>query len=145
MTDQAKPASPGFPRRLAAMCYDGLLLLSLWFVAAFAALPLTGGEAVSAGSWGFSLYLLILSFLFLAWFWTHGGQTLGMRAWRMRVEDQHGGNLSWKQAGIRFLVAILSCAACGLGFLWALWDKRHRTWHDMASGARVVLLPKNRA
>lgn len=142
MTENIRPSSPGPLRRLAAMFYDGVLLVSLWFVASFAALPFTGGEAVSASNWGFSLYLLTVTFLFFAWFWTHGGQTLGNRAWRIRVESENGGNPNWKQAGIRFAVALLAWAACGLGFLWAIWDKRHRSWHDIASGTRTVLLPK---
>jgi uncharacterized RDD family membrane protein YckC len=50
--------------------------------------------------------------------------------------------MTWRQALIRFLVAILSWGACGLGVLWILVDKDKRTWHDRASGTRVVVLPK---
>jgi uncharacterized RDD family membrane protein YckC len=126
-------SKPGFLRRLAAILYDSLLLIAVLFIATALLLPLNAGEAFTAQQFFFPLYLLLVSFLFYAWFWTHGGQTLGLRAWKIKVLTLDRKPISWKQASLRFMVAILSWGFCGLGFLWILIDKNQRSWHDHLS------------
>lgn len=126
-------SAPGFLRRLAAILYDLLLLLALLFVATALLLPLNAGEAFTTHQFFYPLYLLIISFLFYAWFWTHGGQTLGLRAWKIKVLTFDLKPISWKQALFRFAGAILSWGVFGLGFFWILIDKNHRSWHDNLS------------
>jgi uncharacterized RDD family membrane protein YckC len=70
-------------------------------------LPLTAGQAVGSGNAWFSSYLLLVCFLFFGWFWTHGGQTLGMRAWKIRLQRTDGEGLGWWQALLRFFLASL--------------------------------------
>ncbi len=89
-----------------------------------------------------SLVLLSL-FGFFAKFWTHNGQTLGMQAWGLRIQNADGTAIDLWQALLRFVVAIGSWLFAGLGFLWMLWDKQGRTWHDAYSDSRMVQLPKN--
>ena len=127
-------SEPGFLRRLAAILYDLLLLIAVLFVATALLLPLNAGKAFTAQQFFFPLYLLLVSFFFYAWFWTHGGQTLGLRAWKIKVLTLDRKPISWKQALLRFMVAILSC---GLGFLWILVDKNKRSWHDHLSKTAV--------
>lgn len=103
----AAPLPAGLLRRLGAILYDTLLLFSLLFIATALVLPLAGGQAVAAGSPLFSIYLLAVCFGFFGWFWTHGGQTLGMRAWKIRLQRYDGGNVTWGQALGRFLLASL--------------------------------------
>jgi len=126
-------SKPGFFRRLAATFYDLLLLIAVLFVATAILLPLNGGEAFTSQQFFFPVYLLLVSFLFYAWFWTHGGQTLGLRAWKIRVLTFDMKPISWKQAALRFMAAILSWGFFGLGFLWILIDKNQRSWHDHLS------------
>ncbi|TAN68933.1 MAG: RDD family protein [Methylobacter sp.] len=126
-------SKPGFLRRLAAILYDLLLLIAVLFVATALLLPLNAGEAFTAQQFFFPLYLLLVSFLFYAWFWTHGGQTLGLRAWKIKLLTLEGKPISWKQALLRFMAAILSWGFCGLGFLWILVDENQRSWHDRLS------------
>jgi uncharacterized RDD family membrane protein YckC len=126
-------SKPGFFRRLAATFYDLLLLIAVLFVATAILLPLNGGEAFTRQQFFFPVYLLLVSFLFYAWFWTHGGQTLGLRAWKIRVLTFDMKPISWKQALLRFIAAILSWGFFGLGFLWILIDKNQRSWHDHLS------------
>jgi len=137
--DRASPA--GFLRRLGAACYDALLLLAVWFFATALLLPLNGGEAFRSGQWWFPLYLLAISFLFYGWFWTHGGQTLGLKAWRLKLCSSSGRAIGWKQAAIRFCAAALSWACFGLGFMWCLFDPEALAWHDRLSGTRLLHLP----
>jgi uncharacterized RDD family membrane protein YckC len=130
-----------FGRRLGAAFYDSLLLLALWAVAAFVAIALKGGEPPAAGSTEFQGVLLGLAMLFNAWFWTHGGQTLGMRAWRLQVRKEGGGTVSWGRAGLRFLFAVPAWGLAGLGIFWALAHPENKTWQDLLSGTETILLP----
>lgn len=132
-------------RRLAAILYDSLLLGAVLLLASLIALPLLGDEPSRAALLLFRIYLVLMLFIFFAWFWTHGGQTLGMRAWRIRLQSRGGGPITLWQALLRFLVAALSWLACGLGFLWSLFDREHLTWHDRYSMSELVVVPKEAA
>lgn len=99
---------------MAAILYDSLLLAGVLFAATALALALAvliaGSESVKAhsplqGNPFFSTYLLLVCFFFFAGFWICGGQTLGMRAWRLRVQRQDGWTIGWWQALLRFLSA----------------------------------------
>jgi uncharacterized RDD family membrane protein YckC len=141
----ALPAS--LPRRLAAMFYDGLLILALWMIATTAFLPLTGGEALRWSTTPFLFVvhkLLIVSILvgIYGYAWTRQGQTLGMSAWRLRVQRRDGSLLGWGDTVRRIGAAVLSWLPFGLGWLWSLVDREKRTWHDIASQTQVVVLPK---
>jgi len=133
-------------RRLAAIAYDWLLLLALFLLLGFVYVPLVGGTPQSlTARLGFQLLLLAVTWLFFCWFWTHGGQTLGMRAWRLRVVTRNGDALGWRQANLRFLAAFLSFLCAGLGFGWATIDRDRRAWHDYLSRTDLILLPKANA
>ncbi|MGD8690123.1 MAG: RDD family protein, partial [Gammaproteobacteria bacterium] len=129
-------------RRLAAALYDSLLVLALLMLGTAALLPLTGGEALYFDNvWietAFRLYLLALAFLFFGWFWTHGGQTLGMRAWKIRVLREDGRPLHWPDALRRFLWALAGWLPAGLGVFWCLFDAHDRTFQDRMSHTRLV-------
>ncbi|MEZ5594612.1 MAG: RDD family protein [Gammaproteobacteria bacterium] len=103
-------------RRLAALLYDGLLLFGVIFTGTVVLLPFTNGHAIEPGNPAYQAYLLGLVGLFYGWCWTHGGQTLGMKAWHIRVQTVQGHMLSWEQAGLRLLCALLSWLPLGLGF-----------------------------
>lgn len=137
----------GLLRRLAAMVYDSLLLTAVLMVATALFLPLTGGEAVTSGHHPilvviYRLVLLALVVLFFGAFWTRRGQTLGMQSWRLRVEREDGRLLTWGDTLKRLSAALLSILPCGLGFVWILFDRDRRAWHDRLSRTRVVVLPK---
>lgn len=125
-------------RRLAALAYDSLLLAAVWFAATALILPLNQGEAFQPGHWGYPAYLVGVSYLFFAWFWTHGGQTLGMKAWRLRLRTLDGSRCDWLHAALRFAGACVSLACFGAGYWWILIDRRGRAWHDRWSGTELV-------
>lgn len=136
-------SAPGFLRRLAAQVYDLFLLLALLFLATALLLPFTAGEAVSAQqTLIYRIYLAVISFFFYGWFWTHGGQTLGLRAWKIKVLTLDQKSISWTQALLRFATAIVSWGFFGLGFLWILIDKKKRSWHDRLSKTAVFFDPQ---
>ena len=130
---------PGLLRHLAVIIYDFLLLVALLFLATALLLPFNGGKAFSHQQVFYFLYLLAVSFFFYGWFWTHGGQTLGLRAWKVKLLTDNFERVTWRQALVRFVVSLLSWGVLGLGFLWVLLGKNHRTWHDMASKTGLYL------
>ncbi len=88
-------------RRLAAAVYDGMLVIALWFLVGFIALLFTGGDAVPMHDPVFTVILYTLTGVFFIVFWTHGGQTLGMRAWRLQVRRPDGGPVDMRHAVLR--------------------------------------------
>lgn len=143
-------------RRLMAMLYDFLLCVALVMIVTLAYQQgllrmIYGGEQLMAMSQAGALdrdpmlaSLVLLSlFGFFSYFWMRGGQTLGMQVWGLRVQNPDGSAINLWQALLRFLVAIASWLIGGLGFLWMLWDKQRRTWHDIYSETQIVQLPKN--
>lgn len=125
-------------RRLAALAYDTLLLIALWLLATVPFVLIAGD---TNRHWWlralFQLYLLAVAFGFLGWFWLHGGQTLGMRAWLLKLIATQP--MTWRRALVRFAGAWLSL---GFGFLPVLWHRHRLAWHDGLSGTYFVLLPK---
>lgn len=137
------PPVPGLVRRLAIVFYDLLLLFGLLILAsALVVLPLGLGFGIEMQGDHplFRLYLGLLILWFYCGFWVHGGQTLGMRTWRVRLVDFEGRTLGWRQALVRFAAAILSWAILGLGFLWILVDRDRLAWHDRLSRTRLVMV-----
>jgi uncharacterized RDD family membrane protein YckC len=135
-TTKLEPAS--LARRFAALCYDLLLLAALLFCFTLLVLAARGGRAVEPGTVWFEVGLIAIAMLFYCGFWVHGGQTLGMRAWRIRVVTASGGPLGWGRSAARFWAGILAALPAGLGLWWSLVDAERRGWHDRLSGTRVV-------
>jgi uncharacterized RDD family membrane protein YckC len=147
ISDPPSPAQPppGEPapllRRLAALVYDALLLLALLFVFTLLVILMRGGREVGAGTPWFGGSIVAIALLFCAGFWTRGGQTLGMRAWRIRVVAANGGTISWPRAAARFFAGWLAALPAGLGYWWAWIDRERCCWHDRLSGTRVIRVP----
>ena len=132
--EEGVPSSPSFFCRLAIVAYDFLLLIAVLFLATALLLPFNAGEAFTREQFFYPIYLLVVSFLFYGWFWTHGGQTLGLRAWKAKVLSIEQQPIYWTQALVRFLTALVSL---GFGLLWIPFDKHRRSWHDYLSKTAV--------
>ena len=127
-------------RRLAAMFYDLWLHAGILLLGATADTFIRAGLDIEAGHFvlPLQLFFVLAPLAFYLWFWTHGGQSLGMRAWKLRVVTDEGRPLAYKDALVRYMAACLSLAALGLGFAWQLWDRDGLTWHDRLSGTRLI-------
>ena len=129
-----------FGRRLLAAIYDLLPMLGLWFLAGVIAVAVTGGRLdphAIAARIGVPVLVIALWAAYFAYSWTHGGQTLGMRAWHVRVASGDARPLGWSRALWRFACAAVSIAAFGIGWWWALFDPRGRALYDLASHTLV--------
>ena len=140
MTDTKKNAS--FQRRLGAMIYDAFLLFALLMIAAIPVVAIAGANSDFFKSPLYTLYLYTISFVFYGWFWTHGGQTLGMRSWKIRILRDDNRPLGWDSALIRFLMATISLSLLGIGFLWILFSRENLAWHDQISRTHVLFDPE---
>ena len=140
---EAAAARPGLVRRLAALVYDALLLFAVLFAATVPVLLLTGGRAVGPDNPAFTAYLLAVSYAYLGRCWTGSGQTLGMRAWRMRVRTREGARLGWRRSLVRFAAALVSVGAAGAGLLWVAFDRDRMSLHDRLSGTVLEMVPPN--
>ncbi len=130
-------------RNLAALVYDLLILPAVLFIAAIPTVFIQGGEPFQQG-WprlALQFWLLGVAFVFLGLSWVRGGQTIGMRAWRIRLVSDDGKALRWSQAGRRFLAGLLNTMLGGLGFLLLLRPP-YRSLHDRLSSTHLVYLPK---
>jgi uncharacterized RDD family membrane protein YckC len=134
----AVPAALGW--RLLAMLYDAVPLLPIAFLVSATFLALHGGTPVHEPAWVLAQAATLWA-AFGAYFvvsWRRGGQTMGMRPWRLRVVGASGGPAPSAALWARYAVATLSLALAGAGFAWSLVDRERRTWHDLASGTRLV-------
>lgn len=129
---QCPPA--GLFKQLLAMLYDSLLIAAVLFIGTAILLPFNRGEAISGPI--YSVYLILLVFIFYAGFWQKGGQTLGMKVWKIRIINEYGFNPSWSIGFLRLFFALLSFACLGLGYLWRLFTPY--TWHDRLSQTRII-------
>jgi uncharacterized RDD family membrane protein YckC len=129
-------------RRLAAVIYDSLIVVTLLMIGTALVMPLSRGAITPEHPFAellYQAYLLAIGFGFFAGFWIRDGQTLGMLAWRLKLTATGGGTVTWRQALIRYLAAILSWGVLGLGFWWSLFDPERKTWHDRLSGTELSL------
>ncbi len=132
-------------RRLFAIFYDAFLLIAILFTVSAIATALNSGKAVESGDTLYPIFVIIifgLSYLYFAWFWINGGQSLGMKTWQIKLLSCTDEVIDWKVAAIRFVSAIFSWGILGLGFLWAIFDSKNRSWHDLASKTVLIDLRK---
>lgn len=140
------PTAP-LSRRILAMAYDGLVLVAMYII--------FGGLLVTAISKAMGLeefvrltpaqaasVFYIISFLYYSHSWRRGGQTIGMKAWRIYVTTLDGTPIRLSHCMLRSATGLFSLVIVGLGYFWMLIDKKERTWHDIASLTRVVYRPK---
>lgn len=172
MAKRYRPGATAGPvplwRSFAGAIYDGILLLALWLTASLVASFFQAiGNYDSTAQWmqGLRIYLFVLGLLLFGWFWTHGGQTPGLKAWRLRLERSDGEPLRWPVAAVRY-TAMLVCWGISLapvllatplrasvphlegiawlclglfciGCIWAQMDRQHRSPQDHVAGTRI--------
>jgi len=133
--------SAGFGRRFAALIYDGFLLAALLMTYTGAILIFTRRAVLpeTYGAWAY-LYRAGLIGVIAAYYvlnWIRSGQTLGMRAWRLRAVSDAGSPLNTTAALLRFLCGFLAWPPAALGVLWLYLDPDHLAIHDRLSRTRV--------
>lgn len=146
--DIARAKRPGFLRRLAAMVYDLVLLFGVLMLAVLVVIVPYGavvGEFPHQELWhrfALQLYLMAVIGLYFVFFWVRGGQTLGMRSWRLRLLNDDGSPLHPRAAVLRLVWAVLTIVPLGVGFFWMLFDRDGLTLYDRFSRTRPVMVKR---
>lgn len=150
-------------RRGAAIVYDMLLGFAVFIVASALTLPFRGGKGATEYSPVLSVYFVVVFYLYLGWFWTHGGQTLGMRSWRIKLTRRNDQNIDWQTALIRYAVSlpmwfcwVYVILATGnysnvpfltglpnwllyvIAVCWTVIDHLPNNWRDRVSGTKII-------
>jgi uncharacterized RDD family membrane protein YckC len=131
------PVVPSLGRRLACVLYETLLLLSVWFVAAFPLAPFLRSLDQEIAIPVTQFYLLTVAGLYFTLFWRRG-QTLAMKTWGIRMEAAGGGSPSLHQAWLRFLLACLNVPLGGIGWWSAKFARDGQFLQDRWAGTRLV-------
>lgn len=153
--------TPGIARRLAAFTYEGVLLFGVVMIAGYLYSTLTQQRHALQGQFGLKTFLFMILGIYFTWFWSHGGQTVAMKAWHVRLVDAQGGPVSATRAAARYLLswlwfipallaawlagfkgsgAIFGLLAAGvLGYAWlARLHPQGQFWHDAVCGTRLI-------
>lgn len=124
-------------RRIAAFFYDCLLLIAVYFVITAIVVITNDGEAIQ--HWGYKIFLIFIAFVFFDWFWRHGGQTLGMRAWRLRIEGQEQEHVTLKQTIQHYFLGLF---IFGFTYLYMFANNSQLALHDKLSKTKIIIYYK---
>lgn len=130
------PTSIG--RRLGAMLYEGLAVFAIliaFFLFPQIVLQGFGFQPSGKQQW---LHIFLVLLLYFVWCWLHGGQTLPMKTWKLRLVDHSGAPPRPLQAILRYMAAWPSICLFGIGIFWALVDREGLFLHDRIAGTRIV-------
>lgn len=129
---------PTLGRRLGCLLYEGLVVFAVLLIGFWLPQALLSGVGLAFSPRLLWLHVLLLLLFYFVWFWLHGGQTLPMKTWKMRVVNLDGRPLRPLQAVLRYLAAWPSILLFGIGILWALVDRDRQFLHDRIAGSRIV-------
>ncbi|TCJ19528.1 RDD family protein [Parasulfuritortus cantonensis] len=130
--------TPSLARRFASLFYDALLLGAVLFLAGLLVVGLLPDVSAGRARHLYQAWLFLVAGVYLTWFWCHGGQTLAMKTWRIRVVEVGGMRLGFGRAWLRYGLAAVGLAAGGMGFLWAFFDRDRLFLHDRLADTRLV-------
>ena len=130
-------AVPTRLRRFACMMYEGMLLFGVLFISDYLFDVLTQSRHALMYRHARQAWLFLVLGSYFVWFWTHGGQTLAMKTWHVRLVDISGKPVSRLRAAVRYCLCY-PLALSGAGFIWSLWDKDNQFLQDRIAGTRLI-------
>lgn len=133
---------PSWKSRLGCLLYEALVIVAIAIIGLIIPHTLLGVAAgIVAGGRILLGHLFLLLMLYFCWQWLHGGQTLAMKTWKIRLVSADGHALRPAQALLRFAVAWPGTLLFGAGFFWAAIDQEGRYLHDRIAGTRLQFAP----
>lgn len=114
------------------MVYEALLLLAVAFFAGSLFLFASAGRDATAGWPRYALqgFLFLVFAAYFLWCWLRGGQTLPMKAWKIRLVG-----VTPRKALLRLALA---AALLPVSILWAFFDRDRQFLHDRLAGTRLI-------
>ena len=129
---------PAIPRRLASAVYDLLIVFAIALVATLPFIAVFGDSTQGWRRYLLQAWIVIAIGAYFVTCWARSGQTLPMKTWRIRVVRFDGARLGAWRALHRYVLAWLSLAALGAGFIWAIFDRDRQFLHDRLAGTAIV-------
>ena len=153
--------APGLARRMAAFVYEGMLLFGVLMIAGYLYSSLTQQRHALEGKAGLQAFLFLVLAIYFTWLWSHGGQTVAMKAWHLRLVRADGKPVGQAQALIRYLASwlwfvpawttahlaglhsggalagLMLAGVVGYAALTRLRPDR-QFWHDAVCGTRLI-------
>jgi len=145
------------------MLYEAMLLFGVLFIAGWLFSTVTQQRHALYLRGAMEVWLFIVLAVYFAWFWSHGGQTLAMKTWRIRLERAAGGPVGFWHAVLRYTLAwmwfmpglvvawlvgakgwmlvLIPCANAAIWAMLAFLDPQRQFLHDRIAGTRLVRLP----
>jgi len=139
----------GFGARAVAYILDSILLSLVIGALSIVVLPIIAGtsrdgDVSAAGGAAIAVWVILIilvSLLYFPFFWQRSGRTPAMGMFNIKVvRDSDGGPITWGRAVLRYIGFFIDSIVFGLpiGWLWPLFDKRRRAWHDLIGGTVVI-------
>lgn len=126
-------------KHFAAFIYDVFPILAIFLLTSLLVTLIRKGDIVEPHTFWFSFLIFFELAIYYIYSWKVGGQTLGMRAWKMKIipNQPNKATLTWTEAVLRFIAGILSFLLLGLGLFWKPFTKNKSSWMDTISHSQV--------
>jgi uncharacterized RDD family membrane protein YckC len=147
------------------MVYEAMLLFGVIFISGWLFSTLLQQRHALYLRDALQDWLFLVVGIYFIWFWTHSGQTLAMKTWRIRLVTSNGQDVKTKRAIGRYLLSWLWILP-GLALAWAveakgwmlilipaanvtLWaltiylDPQRQFLHDRIAGTKVVAVTES--
>jgi uncharacterized RDD family membrane protein YckC len=95
--------APPLARRLACFLYEGVLLFGVVMIAGYLYSSLTQQRNAMQGQHALQAFLFVILGIYFIWFWSHGGQTVAMKTWHIRLVTVQGEPVGQWRALARYL------------------------------------------
>jgi len=129
---------PGLGRRLGCLLYESLVVFSILLIGFLIPQSVFFAFGLQLSGRMLMLHIVLLLMVYFVWFWLKSGQTLPMKTWKLSLSSSDGSRLRPLQAVLRYLAAWPSICCCGIGLIWALFDKDGQFLHDRIAGTRIT-------
>jgi len=121
-----------FPlKRIAASIYDLFLLLGVWFAVGSFAVWINGG--IIEAKWIGPFLVLVSTWIFYGYFWTHGGKTLGMAVWKFEIYSIDENKINFQKVSIRFFSNVITVLLGGAPLILMYFSKNNLSLSDYLS------------
>jgi uncharacterized RDD family membrane protein YckC len=157
----SRDSTPAVWRRLMCLVYEGVVLFGVVMMAGYLYSSLTQQRHALVGTAGLQAFLFVILAIYFVWFWSHGGQTVAMKAWQIQLVTSRGSGVTQARALARYLLSwmwflpalavvnfaglkgllpltvTLSAGVLAFAALSRLHPER-QFWHDVVCGTRLI-------
>lgn len=137
---QSTSNSPSLFRYLAVIIYDMFLLFGLLLFITVIASFLNNGNPPSSDNLVYRLFLLASIIFFYHYSWRKSGQTLGMKAWKVKLVTLDNKPISFGQSILRMTLGLANIVTICLGYFWKYTNTSRLTLMDVFSKTKLITI-----